>query len=528
MLAWVLLAVSLALLVAAFSWIGAPVIGKYMRDAPMYLDGAWRIVNGQTPHKDFYVYFGDLPFYVAWLGMKLGHPGIAALTYGNIFVMLGAGLAAMAILRRRTSALYACLFSLFIALLAVAPRALGSPYYCECYAMIYNRYGEAFLALLGAILFLPPDPALPRSWRDWVETAFAGFCLVLLLFSKLNYFVVGAGFFAISCLRGWPAFKQALFGLLSACFFFALALTLTKIPLSAMWGDFRIMLAAQNAHSRALGLASLCRQYLLFLPIFWLMVWEISRNKKEPRTAWLHFILVTAIFGSELLLVATNTQLGDLPLLALAALYIAETIRRQTLDASDKGLVIALRNAVAALLFLACLIPVFFADLSSISHSASMLARGRFVTPKTLTSTRLADFRFPPLNYTIAEFAPTQVKFTETMDEGIALLRRHSDPAMRLAVFLFSNPYQVALGLPPAEGGAIAWSLAGINQRSHPPLKRLVGDATHILASGGPDIGNGMGDGFKAAYGAQWDDLHLEIVEQTEHLTLFKVPSNKP
>src|SRR5580693_9508362 len=80
---WGLLTLAMALLGVVFLWMGAPITSGSVMDAPMYLDGAWRILHGQTPHKDFYVYFGDLPFYVGWLGMKLGRPGIGALTCGN-------------------------------------------------------------------------------------------------------------------------------------------------------------------------------------------------------------------------------------------------------------------------------------------------------------------------------------------------------------------------------------------------------------------------------------------------------------
>jgi hypothetical protein len=525
--AWALLLVSLAVLGAVFLWIGAPTFSRSVADPPHFLDGAWRILNGQVPHKDFYVYFGDLPFYVAWLGMKLGRPGISSLTTGNVFLMVATGLAAMTLLRRRTSASCACLFSLFLAVLAVAPRPLGDRFFYVSYAMLYNRYGEVFLALLGIILFIPKEPALKKSWADWVEAAFAGLCLLLLLFSKLNYFVIGLGFFALACLRGRFAVKHALFCLLSASVFLGVALFLTKIPLAALWGDYRIMLAAQDPGGRLLKFASLAQTSVVFLPLFLVLAWEISKSRHEPRSAWPDYLLLTVIFGSALLLWATNTQIGEMPLLALAALYCAATMQQQRSNRPEEGCLIATRNLAATIMLLVFLLPILTNDLLTIRHIAAGAAHGYYVTTDELRTTRLADFRFPsptsPQSDVRSDF---MLDYMARVDEGLQLLRRHADPSMRLGVFLFSNPYHVALGLTPAKGGVIAWSLAGVTKRSHPPLQRMIGNATHIL-TGAPNIDNGMRNVLRDAYGAEWDALHLEIVEQTKNCTLFKVPSAK-
>jgi hypothetical protein len=429
--------------------------------------------------------------------------------------MVGAGLAAMAVLQRRTSACYASLFSLFICVLAVTPRALGDAFDATCYSMIYNRYGEAFLALLGALLFLTPENALKKSWPDWVEAGFAGFCLTLLFFCKMNYFAVGVGFFALACLRRRFVVHQGLLVLLSAAACFALALILTKIPLSALWGDYRVMMAAQSLGDRLPGLAFQVAKSILFLPILWLLTLEISRKQDEPRAAWPHFLLVAVIFGSELCLVASNTQRGELPLLALAALVGAETIRRQTRVMAEDRFFIAVRNSAAALLFLFFLLPTLATDLKTIRYSVKCTVKGLYVTPETLRSTRLSDFRFVSAGSRAAEMRD----YEAMVDEGNQLLSRHVSPQMRLAVFVYTNPFHIALGLRPAKGGAACFSATAITRRSHPPLKRLLGDATHILVDrffGGTLIGE--------AYGEEWDALNLEISEQTKDYTLFKVP----
>jgi hypothetical protein len=513
--AWVLLAAALALLGAVFLWIGAPPFNGAPPDTLNFVDGGWRILNGQTPHKDFYVFWGDLPLYVAWLGMKLGYPGVGAITCGNVCLMVAAGLAAMTVLRRRTSAFYACLFSLFLALLAVTPRPLGDYHDFTDYSKMYNRYGEAFLALLGTALFLKPEPALKKNWADWAEAGFAGFCLTLLLFCKLNYFAVGTVFFALACLLGRFTAKQAFFVLLSAAAFLKLALILTGIPFSTMWGDYRIMLGAQSFGERLPLLAKQIVKGILFLPVLWLLAWEISKNKNEPQPVWQHFLLLTAIFGGELCLVASNSQVGELPLLALAALYGAEIIRRQTRTMAGDGFFIVARNSGAALLVLFFLLPTLVTDLTTMRYCVRVIAQGHAFTSETLRSTRLNDLRID----SDGTRTPAGMSYMTIVDEGIQLLRRRASPQMRLTAFTWCDPLHVALGLPPPKGGLLCWSWTGITVRSHPPLKRLVGNATHILTgfSRGEFIDSGYGVGWdcRAPYGAEWDALHLEVVERT-------------
>jgi hypothetical protein len=517
LLAWSLLALALAVLGALFFYMGAPAMNGRPWDVPILLDGAWRIVNGQTPHRDFFSHLGDLPFYVTWLGMKLSRPCVSAITYGNVFLMAPLGLSAMAVLQRRTSALYALAMSLFLALLAVAPRPLGDPFDYTDYAMLYNRYGEAFLGLFGAIIFLPPAPNLPRRWADWTETAFAGALLAILLFCKLNYFFVGAGFFVLACLLGRFSLGEALLCLLSAAVALRVILLVTHIPAAAMRTDFQIMAAAQNLGGRLRPLAVHGLEYVFYLPVLGLMVWEMVGQPGEQnpslRALWRPLVLIAALFGGALLLLSSNCQEGEMPLLALAGLYCAETTRRNTAGTQEDTFLVTARNLGALALFALFLLPTFATDCKTILFAARNTNKSKWVSTETLQSTHLNDFRFITNGTRFAEMRD----YMQTLDEGIKLLRRHSDPQMLLTVLMFSDPYHVALGLAPARGGIVCVADAAMSERSHPPLKRLLGDATHILVDRG-------GAAIRDAYGAEWDTLHLEVIEQTEHFTLLKAP----
>jgi hypothetical protein len=57
----------------------------------------------------------------------------------------------------------------------------------------------------------------------------------------------------------------------------------------------------------------------------------------------------------------------------------------------------------------------------------------------------------------------------------------------------------------------------GMSKNSHPPLDRVVGNATHLLVERGAPI-------LHNVFGRDWDSLNLELVEQTELFAFYKVP----
>jgi hypothetical protein len=387
--------------------------------------------------------------------------------------------------------------------------------------MLYNRYGEAFIVLLGTIVFLPPRPGFGKRWADWAEAVLAGGVLVALLGCKLNYFVVGLGFFGVACVMGRLRIGWMLLCLCGAAAFLAIALALSKIPLSDLVNDYRIMSAGQRPGGKIHVLVIQGLKSVVWLPVLLLPVWEGFLGEAERvdhrQPAWRHILAIVAIFGGALLLLSTNTQIGEMPLLGLAALYGAEMILRQPSAPAEAPFFVTVRHLGALLLVLLFLLPPILAGLKTIRFVTFAVMKKNWDSPEALQSTRLNDFRFVRDEATRGTDSRA---YMEELNEGIELLRRHADPEMRLNALLFSNPYQVALGLRPASGGTVCLCRVGFTERSHPPLARLLGNATHILTERGCKE-------LKEVYGAEWDALHLQVVEQTGHFTLFKIPEGR-
>ena len=515
--AFVLLLVVLAAMALVTFKFGAPANNGRPWDTPVILDGAWRIVNGQVPHRDYYNYLGDLPFFTTCLGMRLGHASAVSIDYGNLLFMAALVLPAMVVLRRRTGALPAFLFCLFVGLLVVTPKPLGDPYDYTDHAMLYNRYGEACLALFGVLLFLPPRPGFNAGWMTWLEAVFAGFLLTALLGCKLNYFAVGIGFFGVACITGRFGLGRAVACVMGAAAFLAAVLILTKIPPSEVLKDYRIMAACQSAGGRIRGMVVQGAKSILLLPVLLVLAWEGFLGEAKPNghrlRAWRELLIITAIFGGAVMLLATDCQQGEMPQLALAALYGSEMIQRRADEPAETLFFITARHLGAFLLLLLFLLPPILDDLATVRFVTFAAVKKNWESTATLESTHLDDFRFIRGGTRSEEMR----EYSDRVDEGIQLLRRHPDSETLLNVLMFSDPFHVALGLMPSSGGVIGMSSDSLVKASHPSMARLLGNATHLLTDRGAGI-------LKEAYGAEWDALHLEIVEETTNYSLFKIP----
>jgi hypothetical protein len=522
LLVLVLLVVALGALGALIFKVGAPAMNGCPWDTPILLGGAWRIVCGQAPHRDFYNWHGDLPYYMTALGIKLNRPCVSAIDYGNALLMGALALPFLAVLRRRTSALAAFLYSIFIALLVITPRPLGDPYDYTDHAMMYNRYGEAFIALLGLVLFLPPREGFGKGWADWAEAVLAGLVVVALLGSKLNYFVLGILFLAVALVLrrvgpGWAAVCVC-----SAAAFLGLALALAQIPFPALAADYRIMSGCHSVSNRLPRLVTGAMKSIWALPLLLLPIWEHFLGNApgggHRAWPWRQAGVIVVLYGGALLLFSSNTQMGEMPLLALAAVYGVELILRQGDALAESPAFAATRHAGAFLVLLLFLLPSMITDLKTFRFITDRHLKKDWDTPEALQSTPMNDFRFVRYGTRWLEMRAYMAELTE----GIQLLRRHASPEMRLDALMAADPFELALGMRPALGGTMCLSAMSVTERSHPTLARMLGNATHILVMRHSASADEVP--MHGIYGAEWDALPLQLVEETENFALFKLP----
>ena len=448
LLAWAVLISFMAALTCGIARIGAPTLNGRVCDSLVFLDGAWRILNGQTPHTGFFSHIGSFPYYLTALGMKLGHPSFSALALGCMILTLAVSVGAMTLLTRRTSALYALLMSLFIGLLAATPRPLGDFYDRIDYAMLYNRFGEAFLALLALILFVPPRTTGAR-WIGVLEGCLGGLLLTALWFTKMNYAAIGIVFWGLALVtRSSPA-SVFITCTISAPAWVLLFDHLSGITFAAMLADFRTVAMAQQAGSRLSVMVIQSIKFIPILPVLLLLTWERRNSPGAPAWRSLQsardWMIPLVFFAAGILLISSNSQNGEIPLLGVAAFYGAEQIRRDTSASAEINFFSAVRNLGALCLLLLFVAPTLSADLRNYRNIFSTTAKRTGVCPDSFKNTCLADFR---LNLQGSSAAMSR-DFAAMMDEGMGLLRRHPRSQHALGSSDVQQPIPCGSGAAP-------------------------------------------------------------------------------
>src|SRR5436309_1812916 len=101
--------IAVVLLCLARAYTGLSGIQVYTHDAFGALDGAWRLLNGQKPHADFYTPLGPLIYLLTAVGLRLSHGGAEGFGYSQALTGFVLGLWTYCLSRRRLGHLPAIL-----------------------------------------------------------------------------------------------------------------------------------------------------------------------------------------------------------------------------------------------------------------------------------------------------------------------------------------------------------------------------------------------------------------------------------
>lgn len=169
---------------------GRTYLGNYSNDFMIFVDGAYRIIVGQIPNRDFHTPLGPLAFLL---------PGLGLWTGGSMGAMMPIATAAFTILfaplmlyvvATRLPLGWALAFGMFMLLLVIVPLNPGEPPDRTSFAMFYNRFCWAMLSTL--FLMILRDKS--GTHRPWLDAAVMAALLLLMFYLKVNYAAVGLGF----------------------------------------------------------------------------------------------------------------------------------------------------------------------------------------------------------------------------------------------------------------------------------------------------------------------------------------------
>jgi hypothetical protein len=278
---------------------GQTITTKYLNDLFIFLDGVHRVAEGQVPNRDFHTALGPLVYYAPALGYWLSGNLGGAMPVGMALIVIALAPAAAHILSSRLRPAIALPLAAFVILVAAVPINLGESISALSFAMFYNRIGWSALALL-LVLYL--RPSRPGRYQALLDAASAAFLIVLMLYIKISYGVVGLGFLVFMLLdprqRGWAA--AALVLVVGAGLF-----------IEALWGGTAAHIADLAIAGRVSGsldtidelftaLSRNLSDYVIFAVVMGLALWR-TRSLRD-------FLFFGFCAGSGFMLITQNFQ----------------------------------------------------------------------------------------------------------------------------------------------------------------------------------------------------------------------------
>lgn len=170
----------------------------FAQDLGVFLDAGWRFYQGQRCHADYTSGLGSVFAMLAGLPFKLLGPEYASLKMLPSAISAIVTIWAYSLIRGAVGKSETALASLAVGLYAGGIFHPGFEPEALTFAAFYNRVGFGLLSIvfLASLLRLPAESVLKNRWME----ASVGAALILSLFLKVNYFVIGLVPVALSVL----------------------------------------------------------------------------------------------------------------------------------------------------------------------------------------------------------------------------------------------------------------------------------------------------------------------------------------
>lgn len=509
---------ALLVVCAIATWTGSVPTRAFGHDTFFLLDNAWREVCGQRVHVDYSSPWGPLSFLVVSLGLRLADFGPEGIAYANAVFGLAVGVWGWGIARHRLNPVVALLIPGFLALIVVAPYALGFYWLDTNRGMLYNRYGYSLLAIL-AIECSTTDCRGEGQGREIRAGLSTGAIVGLLLFLKISYFFAAALLVAVSLVVVPISSRRVLGGFLGFNLISLAMLAHLDFGLAAMIADLRM---AAGAKASSLDASLFLKRFVPNAGLMLLCVllgWRAGRLRRDGDTSRHRFLFAAlGIIAADFFVMLSNQQPTQFPLCALLGLLAIDRVLPAR-KAQEVGVSAAeLRGVfgVGALLFLLQFLPdllglvegarlkVYPGDLAEVEH---------FEAPR-LASTILYDQPGDP--YSNGRY------YVRYVNSGRALLLAHRQAGERVLNIDMMNPFPYTLGQPPPHGGVAAAAYRyTLSDEHHPSEDAFFGDAELVTVPKQPSSPPAYFDGFLRLYETALHERYV-LVADTDLWSLYR------
>lgn len=481
---------------------GRTVTSKYLNDLLIFLDGAHRIALGQVPNVDFHTSLGPLAFYIPAAGYALSGSLGAAMPVGMALVVLLMTVLAAVIIPSRMRWSLGLPTALYLLLVVAVPANPGEAISEITFAMFYNRIGWAALGLLF-VLYLPRQARM--SGNDAVDATCTAALVLLMLYTKVTYGLVGLGFLLLMLTDRRQVRWVGL----------AFAITLGAVlAIEAVWqggaehiADLRLASAVSGSVPTIQRLVDVIASNLADIAVYGLfavlLLW-LARSIRD-------FLFLGFCLGSGILIIEQNFQIVGILTLSAGAAVASEQLLRQPL-AFER-----LRLAAGLPLLMAILIlPASVANLANLGLHAglAMSGRGEQVPLPQFEGIRLVR-TFGPGSY--ERFS----RYNETIADGRMALGGLDPRAERVAVMDFVNPFSAGLSLQPPKGD-YPWYHWGrtLDAVHFPPADETLADADIVMQPKLP-IERYTGEGMPRIYEGYLRENFRQVAD-TRYWTVYR------
>lgn len=498
----------------------------FEHDVFFLLGNAYRVAEGQIPHRDFSSSWGAVIYLVDAAGLLLSRMRPDGIAYANALFAALTGIWAYRIGRTRLCAAAACCMGIYTVLLTAAPFALGFNPVLFTHAMIYNRFG---FALLGIILVECASHALGLDSDAGDGTSGAvssGAALALLGFLKISYAFAAVPFlllgYGCGSKRGKRFFTLCAASATATALFFAY-LRFDVIDL------FRDLAMAADARSRSwqpgqmftLGVGQVSESVPLVLLAAALMLIGRSEPRLKSALPLGELLLALVTLGAGGFLMSTNFQPATLPLNVFAALVLGNTFLIRLRGVQWFGL-----PALAIMLLTTvCVAP------SVVSHAVSVAAAARESRQPDASAVRLLSERGSSMIFgRVASQETTETggpAYVEALNDGLNLLRRRTSADDGVLAIDMFNPFNYLLGRrTPLGGMACAAYNFNFSDAAHPTEARFFGDARCVMVRKYSRAAGDSGgeryhvEGLYRLYRAALEE-RFTLLEETPHWRLY-------
>ncbi|MCW2936111.1 MAG: hypothetical protein JWM19_7073 [Actinomycetia bacterium] len=480
-------------------WIGpSAVIGPW--DVFTLLNGGYRIYLGQAPGAQFANPIGPLAYGLVALGMHLQRtPSLRAVVYSQVMFLVIAATMAWVVSWRRLPALYAAIFTVFVAFIAVGVRPLGFSQWQMSYAMLYNRDGWLLYAILLMLVFLPRRIPARANRQLIADGLMLGLLLGLIFYDKITFFIAALAATALALvLRTLPRDRQvwmaAVAGVVTIGVLFRLVF---RVHTTAYISDFIQAAEVQVAGQRT-GMAEQTLKWtspliLLVLAVAGLL-FMMARRRAEPWQPTLRLLAAAGyVLISSLAISAGDApERNDLPALVIIPLLVIAFFESRLpwwaggqASARPRGWSPRPYQALLvglALLLAGTTVPIAAREALALGRAESY--RGYVANPppsQTFEAAPLRDFVIPAGTTYVTAYRNAG-DLPAMINNGLVLLRHDVRPGQGVFTVGYTDPFDMALHLPLSSCGPLWWDLGfDFDARHHPTAQCVIGTDAWVI-----------------------------------------------